>query len=486
MHPEEEPQPTPATPEPESIKIEGEDGSLFFYDGKGGPIVMTEDWQICVNKSGLSYHRGHLSPNCPHISMKEMQEIRWEQIREKRRGEAERGLPFPQEALRGLLGGWSQFMAYGSIIPSQFYLMLALTFLGHLLAKRRVTLDIARGRRIIQPRLNTLVVDDPSGGKGTCLRNTTEFFASLPEPYTPFVAEGVNSAEGLQEHIAQTRKTRPDLSDAILAPDEFSALLKKTQLENATLGDMLNTLFEHTRYETHAVGRHVKIDNLRLSLCSTIQIKRWTDVAGGEIDENGFTSRLLLVTREGKVPKAGMRLPPLDEGRNAEYARTLAARLIDVPEGYAFPVTDEAVAAVDQWWFGMPQDNSAIRLNTIGDRLMLLLAFDLGKTEVDLEVVQTVIALLNWQYAVRIALAPSHARNTDADCYQKIVGLLKSHGSLTRRQLGSQHKLDGIYSPIVVDRVLEGMAGKAVERITSDKDGKPDPKGKSEAYRLLR
>jgi hypothetical protein len=85
---------------------------------------------------------------------------------------------------------------------------------------------------------------------------------------------------------------------------------------------------------------------------------------------------------------------------------------------------------------------------------MILLAFDLGKTEVDVEVAEAVTSLMEWQLAIRRELRPVIGDTPGARCANAILRSLKSKGEMTENLLC--HNLNN-YEPKMIHEALQGL-----------------------------
>ncbi len=139
-------------------------------------------------------------------------------------------------------------------------------------------------------------------------------------------------------------------------------------------------------------------------------------------------------------------------------------------------ITEDAQKLYDKWYLKIEDSVHSLRLETYSQRLMILLAVNEQKSEVDVEIVKKVLALVNWQFEVRKELDPVDADNSVAKLEQKIERLLRKHGELTRRQLRQKtnSKKDGIW-----------FFDKAIENLKKEKEVFIFPKGQTQVLRLV-
>jgi hypothetical protein len=75
------------------------------------------------------------------------------------------------------------------------------------------------------------------------------------------------------------------------------------------------------------------------------------------------------------------------------------------------------------------------RLDTIGMRLMAVLAVTSGKKEIDLDIVNATMAFLRYQKLVRERYRPSQAETMEAKIEESILRQLQRRGLMTKRDL---------------------------------------------------
>jgi hypothetical protein len=93
------------------------------------------------------------------------------------------------------------------------------------------------------------------------------------------------------------------------------------------------------------------------------------------------------------------------------------------------------MVAWEQWYNMLPASEHSRRLDTIGFRLLGLIALITDKDEVDLETVNTVTAIQKYVLNVRILTDPIDADNTISRLEEKIRRALGARGPLSRREL---------------------------------------------------
>lgn len=102
-----------------------------------------------------------------------------------------------------------------------------------------------------------------------------------------------------------------------------------------------------------------------------------------------------------------------------------------------YDITVEARRRFSEWYDAlMARDTMFVkRISTIAWRLMALLTLTQDKAEIDLEVIEQVIAICDHQVRLRELAAPSHIVDKFARMEANILKNLKARGPLDDRQL---------------------------------------------------
>jgi hypothetical protein len=139
-----------------------------------------------------------------------------------------------------------------------------------------------------------------------------------------------------------------------------------------------------------------------------------------------------------------------------------------------YKVDNEATARFDEWYQRREDSIFERRLDTYGHRLMLIHAAMLGRTVIDLEVVEGVIALLDYQLDVRRECDPVDAENSIAQMEEKIRRAL-ARGPLKERELKRRchYERHGLW-----------IWNKALENLKNAGEVRADPKTARLALRM--
>tara|TARA_B100001964_G_scaffold174168_1_gene191835 strand:- start:289 stop:1446 length:1158 start_codon:yes stop_codon:yes gene_type:complete len=370
-------------------------------------------------------------------------------------------LSFPKWVMGGAAADFSKLYSSHLEPPEEFFYMAFLACLGSLIANR-VTLNIETKP---QPRLYLVVIGNSSEvRKSTSANKTIDIFKeAFPKLF--HICFGVGSAEGLQREL---KKKNP----LLIYFDEFKQFVGKCQGSSSILLPFVNTLFESNRYEGHTKDTSMVLDDSYLSFIACTTKATFESMWTSSFTDIGFNNRLFL------IPGTGKRKYSLPRTIPEEAKKKVIQKLKDI---YAscnslLDITEDAQKLYDKWYLKIEDSVHSLRLETYSQRLMILLAVNEQKSEVDVEIVKKVLALVNWQFEVRKELDPVDADNSVAKLEQKIERLLRKHGELTRRQLRQKtnSKKDGIW-----------FFDKAIENLKKEKEVFIFPKGQTQVLRLV-
>jgi hypothetical protein len=335
-------------------------------------------------------------------------------------------LTFPPEAMSGSLGDFARMMAMGTEVPEEFYFAAALTFFGATCGDRlklNATLNV-------EPRLYTVLLGE-SGDvkKSTALGNTADFFESvwggLPANTGPSMCHGVGSAEGLANSL------KKNVNGVVLCYDELKALIDKSRIESSTLLPMVASLFEKTKYENATKNRTLQVENAHLSLIGCCTTDTYNAMWTSEAIAIGLPNRLFVVYADRK------RRVSWPEPRDAAMVGSIRQRFIQQLSRLplTFDMAPDAKEAWAHWYDNLPSSIHAKRLDAIGFRLLGLVALTNDRAGIDLATVNTVVQILDYEFAVRTVTDPIDADRTVARLEEAIRRQLGTRGCLSEREL---------------------------------------------------
>lgn len=334
-------------------------------------------------------------------------------------------LSFPNRAIVGSVGDLARTLADGTEVPVEFYYAAALTVLGAICATR-LKLNIAFDS---EPRLYTVLLGESySVKKSTAMKKTIEFFrrVTAPDPWSSFgIVYGVGSAEGLARELTGKANT-------LLAYDELRAFVDKCQVKGSTLLPMVTSLFEQTRWHNATKSRKASltVDDAHLSVLSCCTMDTYSDIWKRDAIAIGLPNRLFVVNADAQAKVAWPTNP--DERELANIAESVRSQITKCK---TFDITPEGKDAWAAWYENAPASEHSRRLDTIGFRLLALIALVTDKDVVDLETVQTVTAILKYEFDLRTLTDPIDADSTIAQLEEKVRRQLRGKGSLSPREL---------------------------------------------------
>lgn len=342
---------------------------------------------------------------------------------------------FPQHGYLGVAADFADLYAQHYEPPKEFFYIDALALIGAAISSR-VRVDIALP---CQPRLYVCKIA-PSAWcrKSTSTRHAEEFVRSALNGSAgmPEIVRGVGSGEGLAKALVSTRRVA-------LVFDELRRFEAKSSIQGSALLPMLNELFESNRYQNRTKEQDLKIEDGHLTFITNSTEQTWQELHNAsEFKDIGFLNRMFLVT--GNTDKRMPRPTSPTVASRQKVVADLATLFTKLPACNAvgsasgelvLAFTSDAEQIWDAWYIGLEQSPETARLDTIGLRLLTLLAFTSGKQSIDEEVVRATLAILEYQRQVRASCAPIIAENPNARMEQSIRCALAKHGPVSERDL---------------------------------------------------
>jgi hypothetical protein len=214
--------------------------------------------------------------------------------------------------------------------------------------------------------------------------------------------------------------------------DEFKAFTNKAGIKNNALLPAVNTLFESNIFENATKHSHINIQNAQLSFLAATTLQTLEDIYDQKFIQIGFPNRVFTVIgtaeRQYSIPP---KIPPDEE-------KTLVENLMEVLRhvgtGLELNLTPDAYKFYDNWYMNISESVHSKRLDTYSLRLMMILAANNLKHEIDLETAQQATGLCDWQLRVRKYYDPIEAETKVAHMEEKIRRHL-SAGPLRDREL---------------------------------------------------
>jgi hypothetical protein len=216
---------------------------------------------------------------------------------------------------------------------------------------------------------------------------------------------------------------------------------------------MTASLFDAREWDNATKERFLSVRNARLSMlgcCTTATFQSmWTSAAIAL----GFPNRLFIVSA-ARCQKVAWPEPP-DEEELLEIEHELRRQIGRLP--LTLEIETDARLLWQDWYSGVPASEHAKRLDTLGLRLMPLMALTTDKDTVDLATIFHVIDILDYELQLRQWTDPLDADNTIALLEQGIRRVLGTCGPVTKRDLRRKLHADR-YGLWAFDRALDNLA----------------------------
>lgn len=323
-----------------------------------------------------------------------------------------------------------------------------------------------------QPRLYVCNV----GTSGVTRKSTGADFSisqiqqALGPSYVQSV-KGFGSSEGLLRAL-QRAEGVPVLNYI----DELELLFKKTMVSGSAGITPLHILYEGNHYDHPLKTGSITVENANLGMLANSTLDRFPDLWQAENIDSGFLSRWMLVVGNPSTRLADP--PPPDPKLVVELNQKLESLAKQVSAKQPRPnklLIDFSDPDARSEWKNFyireidPNDQVYNRIDTFGDRLMMILALAQGRLDIDIATVQATIEFLRYEVAVRRLLCPIDANNDVARVQQKIIANLCNVGdSKSRREIYRDIHADR-FGTEVFDRAIKGLCGLGTLKIEGGK-----------------
>ena len=377
-------------------------------------------------------------------------------------------LEFPKEAHIGILGDFADLYSKHYESPKEFFFFDAVVVAAIILSGR-VRADFGD----LEP--HTRLYGFKIGPSGTSKKSSSfkmakkfvtnavsqatgdDMFATneqAAQDEALRVLSGAGSGEGLA--VALTRNRR-----VLLYFDEFERFLKKAGADSSILGMIVNELFESLEFSNVTRDRDTHLSDAHLGFATNMSLEQFESVSGvNQLVEIGLWNRTMFIVanRRQKCPTI---LPP-----NKAIVEQLTTKLANVLSPYLssreekiLPLTAEAKALWATIDDVIGTDEDTTRLDTIGMRVMAVLAVTSGKNEIDAEVIRATFAWLKYQKTIRQRYKPSQAETNDAKIEAAILKQLKQRGPLANRDL-EKYTNASRYGTPAFKKIREALEGE--------------------------
>jgi hypothetical protein len=233
----------------------------------------------------------------------------------------------------------------------------------------------------------------------------------------------------------------------------LKALIDKSRIESSTLLPMVASLFEQTKYENTTKNQTLKIDDARLSLVGCCTTDTYNSMWTADAIAIGFPNRLFVVSADRKRRVSWPE--PRDVAMVNAIRQRFTQQLSRLP--LTFDMAVDAKQAWERWYDALPTSIHVKRLDSIGFRLLGLIALTNDKDCIDLGTVSTVVRILDYEFSVRTLTDPIDADRTVARLEEAIRRQLGTRGCLSERELRRRTNADrhGIWTFTTAIKNLE-------------------------------
>jgi hypothetical protein len=366
---------------------------------------------------------------------------------------------FPNDIIQGVARKFVDLYSPIRETPEAFLWLSFVVYLGNIISPY-VRLDCASS----EPRLFGVVIGKSGRTRKSAGINVArDLFKRISEVQK--IVEGFGSAEGLLVNLGSHTSPKP----AVLHLDEMNLLASKTDINGSAGITPLHKLFDgHDCDHPFAKGNY-EVRNAYLSLIGASTLEDFTKAWGSKHEDAGFFSRLLLVA--GDADKRIPRPVDPDAGALAELVRQvkdLLSSVIRTPQ--VLKMDKDGEELWDKFYDSFGDGPEWNRIDTYGFRLLAVQAVLRGENTVTRENVRQVIEFLQYEVAVRVAVAPVVAENLVAKMEELIRRVLPVGRTLSKRDLqrGTNSHRYGIE---IFDRALANMR-RNEELLQPEKRGK--------------
>jgi hypothetical protein len=352
--------------------------------------------------------------------------------------------------MTGIAGDYASLYSEHLESPKHFFYMSFLTFFGLSVSDRFCLYS----QRRPPPRYYMILLGESADTrKSTAIEETDLFFQGFFEKGTIAVCRGAASGEGIGSLLMSAKKV-------LLYYDELKVFVDKCNIKNSTLLPITNILFESTRYENRTSKEPIVVEDARLSMLSASTTDTYANLFSHKYLDIGFNNRLFLVPGDSdKV--ISWPLPVPMEKKQAIYSQ-IKNRLELVKDHPELSLTQEAAERWEGFYKSLKGSSPHTkRLDVYAMRFMPLLAINDKKIAVDLQTIEKVIKLIDWQHQVRRVYDPIDAEGKIATMEEKIRRKMIEQRQWKKRKLQRKvnYNRDGIW-------VWE----KAVQNLQSNKE----------------
>ncbi len=338
---------------------------------------------------------------------------------------------FPE--IGGVAGDFAELYSNVLEAPKHFFSMSFLTCLGALLSGKITLKGILRP----QPRLYIILLGKSGESrKSTAIKKTIEFFSEFIYGFHSelHICYGLGSAEGLQHVQKVPEEEGVGPKRVLLVYDEFKHFISKSTITGSVLLTCVSTLFESNEYQSHTKTSNFTLSDFHLSILGASTIDTYQNCWTSIFTDIGFNNRVFI------IPGNGCKKYALPVDVSQERKKEVQQKLGEILSNFGTKVTEleitkEARIIFKAWYDNLENSVHTVRIDTYASRLMISLAINELKREVDREVVELTIKICNWQIRMRKLYDPVDADNQIAKTEEKIRRYLINKGPASIRDM---------------------------------------------------
>jgi len=342
-------------------------------------------------------------------------------------------IPIPTDAMIGLAGEYAALYGAVTEVPESFLFWAWLTVFGHCVSKK-IRLS---GLHEVRPLLYAVLLGESGETKkSTALLMASNFFNDLGGQ-TIFAKTREQWGGGSAEGVAQRLQEDPCL---LMVFDELQIFIDKASQDGSVLLAMVNSLFESGRYDNFTRQQPIQVRGARVAIAAASTVETFSNLFGDKHADIGFINRLWLVRDHATKSVAFAKEPPAEDVNDLmNRTRNSLVRIEDEYGANASSATvynfePDALMMWEAWYPTKAKGDVGKRLDTIGARIMLLLAASMGYRVITRDVVRATLAWLEYEAIVRRECYPVVAESRFAALQQKILRAL-GRGSMFERDL---------------------------------------------------
>ncbi len=355
--------------------------------------------------------------------------------------------PFPNAIIQGVARKFVDLYSPIRETPEAFLWLSFITYFGNAISPF-VRLDCASS----EPRFFGVAIGKSGRTRKSAGQNAARdlFKAAISDKQT--IVEGFGSAEGLLSVLTEQASKHP----TILHLDEINILASKTSISGSAGIAPLHKLFEDHDYDHRLSQTKHTVKDAYLSVISASTLEDFTTTWDVKHQDAGFFSRLLIVAADtDRRIHRPVDPDPVKLAELVQEVENLVSSLIADPR--VLEMDKEADVLWKAFYDAFGDSPEWNRIDTYGFRLMAVQAVLRKETSVSKANVQEIIEFLQYEVAVRAAVAPVLGENPIAKMEESIRRQLPESETMRKRDL--QHATNANRRGIeVFERAIGNMA----------------------------